>query len=47
MVDLSGSGEREIEFGRQVEVQVEIFFWSLRLSVCGGEIGEGGGGRHH
>lgn len=48
MVDLCGCRKREVEFGREVHVKVEVFFRSCCvLALCGAEIGEGRGGGHH
>jgi len=47
VVDLCSCGERKVELGREVEVEVEVLVWNLVLWSGGAEIGEWGGGRDH
>lgn len=40
MVDLGCSWKWEVEFGRKMKMEVEVFFWGGRLRVCRGKARE-------
>lgn len=46
VVDLRGGGQREVQLGRQVQVQVKVLLGVGAVGVEG-RVGKGGRGRHH
>lgn len=47
VVDLCRRGEGQVELGREIEVQVKVFFGRLVLAACVAEVGKGRVGGHH